>query len=194
MAEVTLEDFATAASTSYSDYPCSAGAYLAPAATLDSRSRTGSSPMVTNRSVPPDTVLPHITYRDVAQASAWLTATLGFTEHYRYGPPGAPSGAQMYLGDAWVMLDAADPSQKTPAELGYGTQSLTVFVADVDLHYNRAKAAGATIVEDLHDTIYGERQYGTRDLDGHHWLFSTHARDVSPTEWGATITTQPPQS
>jgi len=56
--------------------------------------------MVTNRSVPPDTVLPHITYRDIDQASAWLTATLGFTEHYRYGPPGAPSGAQMYLGNA----------------------------------------------------------------------------------------------
>jgi len=59
----------------------------------------------------------------------------GFTEHYRYGRPGAPGGAQMYLGD-------------------------------------------------------GERQYGARDLDGHHWLFATHARDVSPAEWGATITTQ----
>jgi hypothetical protein len=45
-------------------------------------------------------------------------------------------------------------------------------------------------VEDLHETMYGERQYGARDLDGHHWLFSTHARDVSPVEWGATVTTQ----
>jgi uncharacterized glyoxalase superfamily protein PhnB len=89
------------------------------------------------------------------------------------------------------MLDATDPGQKTPAELGYGTQSLTVFVADVNAHYGKAKAAGATIVEDLHETIYGDRQYGTRDLDGHHWLFSAHARDVSPAERGATITTQP---
>jgi uncharacterized glyoxalase superfamily protein PhnB len=147
--------------------------------------------MMTNRSVPADTVLPHLTYRDVAAASAWLSDVFGFIEHYRYGPPDAPSGAQMYLGDAWIMLDAADTGQKTPAELGYGTQSLTVFIPDVDAHYNKAKSAGATIVEDLHETIYGERQYGTRDLDGHHWLFSTHARDVSPTEWGATITTQP---
>jgi uncharacterized glyoxalase superfamily protein PhnB len=147
--------------------------------------------MATNRSVPSDTVLPHITYRDVAQASAWLAAMLGFTEHYRYGPPGAPSGAQMYLGEVWVMLNAAQPGQKVPAELGYGTQSLTVFVGDVNAHYNVAKAAGVTIVEDLHETIYGERQYGIRDLDGHHWLFSTHARDVSPAEWGATTTTSP---
>ena len=150
--------------------------------------------MVTNRSVPADTVLPHVTYRDVATASAWLTATFGFTEHYRYGPPSAPSGAQMYLGEAWIMLDTADPGQHTPAELGYGTQSLTVFVADVDAHYDKARSAGAVIVEDLHETTYGERQYGARDLDGHHWLFSAHARDVSPAEWGATITTQPPQS
>jgi uncharacterized glyoxalase superfamily protein PhnB len=156
--------------------------------------QTGSSLMVTNRSVPADTVLPHLTYRDVAVASAWLAATFGFTEHYRYGPPSAPSGAQMYLDNAWVMLDVADPGQKTPAELGYGTQSLTVFVANVKAHYEKAKSAGAMIVEDLHETIYGERQYGARDLDGHHWLFSAHARDVSPAEWGATITAQPPQS
>jgi uncharacterized glyoxalase superfamily protein PhnB len=144
-----------------------------------------------NRSVPADTVLPHLTYRDVAAASAWLASVFSFTEHYRYGAPDAPSGAQMYLGDAWIMLDAADTGQKTPAELGYGTQSLTIFIPDVDAHFSNAKSAGATIVEDLHETIYGERQYGARDLDGHHWLFSTHARDVSPTEWGATITTQP---
>jgi GNAT superfamily N-acetyltransferase len=75
-------------------------------------------------------------------------------------------------------------------ELGYGTQSLTVFVPDVDAHYQKANSAGATIVEHLHETMYGERQYGARDLDGHHWLFSTHARDVSPIEWGAIITTQ----
>jgi uncharacterized glyoxalase superfamily protein PhnB len=146
--------------------------------------------MVTNRSVPADTVLPHVTYPDVAKASAWLAAAFGFTEHYRYGPPAAPSGAQLHLGDAWVMLEAAEPGQKTPAELGYGTQSLTVFVADVDAHFEKARSAGAMIVEDLHETMYGERQYGARDLDGHHWLFSAHARDVSPAEWGATITTQ----
>ena len=66
-----------------------------------------------------------------------------------------------------------------------------MFVPDVDAHCQKAKSAGATIVEDLHETMYGERQYGARDLDGHHWLFSTHARDVSPADWGATITTQP---
>jgi len=141
-----------------------------------------------NRSVPTDTVLSHIVYQDVADALAWLTTTFGFTEHYRYGEHGGPvSGAQMYLGGTWIMLKRARPGGASPAQLGYGTQSLTVFVDDVDAHFERTKSAGAKIVEELHETIYGERQYGVEDLDGHHWLFSQHARDVSPDEWGATI-------
>jgi uncharacterized glyoxalase superfamily protein PhnB len=144
--------------------------------------------MPTNRSVPSDTVLPHLVYENVADALVWLAATFGFTEHYRYGEPGGPvSGAQMQLGAACIMLHSARPSSATPLRLGYGTQSLTVFVDDVGAHFARTKSAGAKIVEDLHETCYGERQYGVEDLAGHHWLFSEHARDVSPDEWGATL-------
>jgi predicted enzyme related to lactoylglutathione lyase len=141
--------------------------------------------MIENRSVPSDTVLPHVVYQDVDQAIAWLSKTFGFSEHYRYGEP--VSGAQMHLGNAWVMLRSALPGNASPAKLGYGTQSLTVFVDDVEAHFQRAKAAGAKIVEYLHETAYGELQYGAEDLDGHHWLFSRHARDISPDEWGAKV-------
>jgi uncharacterized glyoxalase superfamily protein PhnB len=84
------------------------------------------------------------------------------------------------------MLRTARTGMATPVELGFGTQSLTAFVDDVDAHFQNAKTAGARILEELHETEYGERQYGVEDLDGHHWLFSKHARDVSPEEWGAT--------
>lgn len=141
--------------------------------------------MLKNRSVPADTVLPHIIYQNVADAIAWLTRAFGFIEHYRYGEP--VSGAQMHIGNAWVMLRRARAGSLTPAQVGCETQSLTVFVDDVDAHFERAKSAGAKIVESIHETEYGERQYGAEDLDGHHWLFSRHARDVSPDEWGATI-------
>ena len=93
----------------------------------------------------------------------------------------------MHHGDAWIMLNSARPGRSSPAEVGRQTQSLTVFVDDVDAHFERAKSAGAKIVEDLHETVYGERQYGVEDLEGHHWLFSRHARDVSPDAWGAKI-------
>jgi uncharacterized glyoxalase superfamily protein PhnB len=151
--------------------------------------------VISNRSVPTDILLPHIVYQNVEEAIRWLTKAFGFTEHYRYGEPGGPlSGAQMHLGKAWVMLHRARHGGGSPAQRGYGTQSLTVFVEDVDEHFERAKAAGAKIVEELHETVYGEWQYAAEDLDGHHWLFSRHARNLSPEEWEATISQTAPMA
>ena len=141
--------------------------------------------MMKNRSVPADALLPHVHYRHLVKAIDWLTEVFGFVEHYRYGD--ALSGAQVHLGDAWIMLKAGQPEWLSPAELGYGTQSLTIFVEDVDGHFKRAKAAGAKILEEPHETVYGEWQYAAEDLEGHHWLFSRHARDLSPEEWSATM-------
>lgn len=141
--------------------------------------------MLSNRSVPTNIILPHIVYRDVVVAIAWLNKTFGFVEHYRCGNPA--NGAQMHLGDAWIMLRQPRPGSGSPAQLGYATQSLTVFVEDVEAHFERTKSAGAKIVEHLHETEYGELQYGVEDLDGHHWLFSRHTHDVSPEAWGARL-------
>ena len=138
-----------------------------------------------NRSVPVDTVLPHVHYHNLGEAMAWLTRAFGFLEYYRYGD--GPSGGQMWAGKAAIQVRQARSGEQTPSQLGYGTQSLTVFVDDVDAHYERAKAAGAKIVEEPHETAYGEYQYGVEDLDGHHWLFSRHATDRSPEEWGAVL-------
>jgi uncharacterized glyoxalase superfamily protein PhnB len=141
--------------------------------------------MLRNRSVPVDAVLPHIVYKDLPRALEWLAATFGFVEHYHYGEP--LSGVQVHLGNAWLMLGSAREERRSPSELGYGTQSVTIFVEDVENHYARSSEAGANIVEQLHETIYGELQYGVRDLEGHLWLFSRHARDVDPATWGATV-------
>jgi uncharacterized glyoxalase superfamily protein PhnB len=145
------------------------------------------SSKVSNRSVPVDTLLPHITYEDVGGAVKWLAEAFGFAEHYRYGPPDAPEGAQMHLGDVWIMLNRARAGRTSPRHAGNYTQCLTVFVEDVDAHYEQAKRAGARVVEELQETKYGERQYGAEDHEGHLWIFSRHARDLSPQEWGATV-------
>jgi uncharacterized glyoxalase superfamily protein PhnB len=76
----------------------------------------------------------------VAAAIDWLTETFGFTEHYRYGEPGGPvSGAQMFLGNAWIMLRRARPGSAAPVQVGACTQSLTVFIEDVDSHFQKRK-------------------------------------------------------
>jgi uncharacterized glyoxalase superfamily protein PhnB len=146
--------------------------------------------LLTNRSVPTDVILPHLVYRDVPAAIAWLGWAFGFIEHYRYGSP-ERMGAQLHLGNAWIMVGNARADASGPASAGRWIQTLTVFVEDVEGHFERARRTGAKIVEELHETVYGERQYGVEDLEGNRWLFSRHARDVSPEEWGATIATAP---
>ncbi len=140
---------------------------------------------LTNRSAPAHDVLPHVVYRDLSAAIAWLERAFGFREMYRYG--GGPAGGQMQAGRAIIQVRQARNGQKVPAELGFGTQSLTIFLDDVDGHYAQAKAAGAQILEQPHETEYGEYQYAAEDLDGHPWLFSRHVRDVSPESWGAVV-------
>lgn len=141
--------------------------------------------MIANRSLPTDILLPHVMVRDVEEAIAWYSRVFGFAEHYRYGEP--VSGAQVRVGRGWLMLKRAGMEAQTPRQLGYGTQSLTVFIDDMDGHYAHARAQGAKILEEPHETVYGEWQYAAEDADGHHWLFSRHHRDLSPEAWGATV-------
>jgi uncharacterized glyoxalase superfamily protein PhnB len=138
-----------------------------------------------NRSVPSDSVVPHIVYHDPVEACEWLSRVFGFREYFHYGKP--VSGVQVLFGQVCLMLHRAKEGSFSPAELGYGTQTLTLIVEDVDAHYAKSVAEGARIVEELHETIYGERQYGVEDLAGHRWIFSAHARDADPAEWGATV-------
>jgi PhnB protein len=141
--------------------------------------------VIFNRSVPVDAVLPHLEYPDVEEAVVWLTRAFGFVEHYHYGNP--VSGAQVRAGNAFLMVKRASSEHLLPAQLGYGAQHLTIFLEDVEAHYRRARDAGAHILEEPHETVYGEFQYAARDLAGHHWLFSRHARELSPEAWGATV-------
>ena len=132
-----------------------------------------------NRSVPVDTVLPHLAYTNVDEAVAWLSRVFGFREHYRYGEPGNESGAQVFAGGACIMVHRVKEGQSLCP------QALTIFVEDVEGHHERSKAAGAAILEEPHETVYGEFQYAALDLAGHRWLFSRHARDLAPEDWGA---------
>lgn len=137
-----------------------------------------------NRSVPTNTLIPHLVYHDVSMVCGWLTRVFGFAEHFRYGDP--VSGIQMRLGDAYIMISGPRDGTESPAIVGFNTQLLTIIVDDVDAHYARSKQEDAIIWEDLHETVYGERQYGVKDLDSHRWIFSQHVRDLRPEDWGGT--------
>ncbi|MGH9971819.1 MAG: VOC family protein [Pyrinomonadaceae bacterium] len=65
---------------------------------------------------------------------------------------------------------------RNPKRLGQATQSLYVNVEDVDKHFERAKKAGAKILDEPTDTFYGHRRYGAEDPEGHQWYFANEIR------------------
>jgi PhnB protein len=85
--------------------------------------------------------------------------------------------ASLKLGDATVMLGSPGPDFRNPEALGGATQNLYVDVEDVDRHYERAREAGATIIEEPTDTFYGARRCGAEDPEGHQWYFAEELTD-----------------
>jgi PhnB protein len=126
-------------------------------------------------------VTPYLYYQDVAAALRFLADAFGFHEKLRMpGPDGKVAHAEMTLGDGLVMMGCPGADYRNPKRLGQTTQSLYVYVDDVDAHCARAKKAGAKIVDEPADQFYGDRRYGAAAPEGHHWYFATHVRDVAP--------------
>ena len=136
------------------------------------------------------TITPYLLYEDVAGALDWLARAFGFREHLRLtGEEGYVNHAEMRLGDAAIFLGDPGDQYRNPKRLGQETVGLYVYVDDVDAHCERARAAGAEIVEDPEDQVYGDRRYTAVDLEGHHWFFAQLIADVAPEEWGAEVAT-----
>jgi uncharacterized glyoxalase superfamily protein PhnB len=150
--------------------------------------------MVENRSAALGTVFPTLAYDDVGAAIDWLCSAFGFAERFRYGPPGQPQGAMLTVGAGSVMLTAAreaDPSGEWWARVALRQPradeqscSIGVRVEDVDAHHERARRAGARILNPPETYLYGERQYSVLDLAGHRWNFTQSVADLAPQEWG----------
>ena len=127
-------------------------------------------------------ITPYLLYEDVAGALEWLTRAFGFEEDGQrfHGPDGKVNHAAMKFGDGVIMMGYPGPGYKSPKRLGQATQQLYIYVEDVDTHFDRARKAGATILEEPEDKFYGDRRYGASDPEGHQWYFAQHVRDVAP--------------
>lgn len=126
-------------------------------------------------------ISPYLYYEDVANALAFLSSAFGFEERLRMpGPDGGILHAEMELADGVIMLGGPGADYRSPQRLGGVTQSLYVYVDDVDDHFERARAAKAKILEKPEDQFYGDRRYAAEDPEGHHWFFAQHVRDVAP--------------
>jgi uncharacterized glyoxalase superfamily protein PhnB len=119
-------------------------------------------------------IIPYIFYRDVPAALDFLARAFGFTELMRTGTPSGGMHAEMAFDGQRIMMGQAsrEAGMASVVETEVATQGVFVYLADVDAHYERARAAGARIAKPPQDLPYG-RSYTAHDLDGHPWFFTT---------------------
>ncbi len=129
-------------------------------------------------------VIPMIAYENGPAAMDWLTGAFGFRERVRMlGDGGRLSHGEMEAGAGMIMLATPSPHYHGPkhhreecesaarwSEVPYIIDGVLVYVDDIDRHFERAKAAGATILSPLEQSGEGKR-YRAEDLEGHRWMF-----------------------
>ena len=120
-------------------------------------------------------------YEDAAKAIEWLGRAFGFETRLKVeGDDGGIVHSELVFGEGVVMVASVSrgPRRASPRSLdGANTQSLFVYVDDVEAHCARARGAGAKILSEPKTTDYGEewwvdRGYEAEDLEGHRWYFA----------------------
>src|SRR6266704_356596 len=112
------------------------------------------------------TIVPQVPYENVSAAPSFLERAFGFRE--------IPT----------ARLVSADGGKSG----GIESQYISVYVDDVDAHYQRAVAAGARIANGLRDYVCGDRPYEAHrtyealDPEGHRWRFHQLLREVPQSE------------
>ncbi|HEX2454920.1 MAG TPA: VOC family protein [Vicinamibacterales bacterium] len=136
--------------------------------------------------VPEDfhTITPQLAVNGVGDAIAWYTKALGANELLRNV---APDGvrimhAELLLGDSrFFVVDEFAESMMAPSTLGGTTITLHLYVRDVDTLFDRAVAAGATVLMPVADQFWGDRYGILKDPFGHRWSIASRIEDLSPT-------------
>lgn len=135
-------------------------------------------------------------YRDPKAALQWLERAFGFevstlltdAEGNIAHAEMAYRGANIGVAGEWTVGRTDVPARAlSPSSIGdVVTQFVWVEVdGDIDAHCDRAKAAGARIIEEPKDQFYGARTYRALDLEGHVWNFRQAVREVSQDEMEA---------
>ena len=133
--------------------------------------------MAATTTIEPPCIYPTFRYKDAAKMIDWLEKAFGFTVHAKYMDGGTVSHAQLALGSSMIMLGTArnDEYGKMVGGPGEnGGKSVYVAVDDSDAVYERARAAGAKILEEPTDRDYGSRDFICADPEGNVWSFGTY--------------------
>jgi uncharacterized glyoxalase superfamily protein PhnB len=128
-------------------------------------------------------------YRDAPAAISFLQEAFGFRERdVIANEDGTIAHAELSFGTSILMVGSDREDSVYGRRAGQGW--IYAAVDDPDAHCERARAAGAEIITELHDTDYGSRDYAARDPEGNFWYFGTYrpapqAGEVSPSSAAA---------
>lgn len=127
-------------------------------------------------STKPERIVPVLVYDDIPRAHEFLVEVLGFESGgVRYDGEGRAVHGEVVAAGSTVWLHTVSPDHRmdTPRGKPASHGGLVVLVADVDAHFEHARAAGAKIESEPSDQEYGQREYGVSDPEGHRWWFAT---------------------
>jgi PhnB protein len=123
------------------------------------------------------TVTANIIVDDAASAIAFLKRAFGATERYRLTMSnGKIAHCELALGDSVVNL--GESMEGFPAH-GLVAQ---IYVENSDALFDRAVAAGASVVMPITDMFFGSREGRVSDPFGNIWTIATLKERVSPAE------------
>jgi uncharacterized glyoxalase superfamily protein PhnB len=141
-----------------------------------------------------------ISYVDPNAAFVWLEKAFGFEPlMVLLDENDKIAHSEMTFGEGLIMVGSEwSENHRSPKNLsGKNTQSVHVQLArgeDIDAHCNRARKAGADIVQEPDDQFYGDRTYRARDPEGHIWTFGVTVQDMTAADWdkasGGSLRTQ----
>jgi uncharacterized glyoxalase superfamily protein PhnB len=133
------------------------------------------------------TIVPQVPYQDIRAALEFLERAFGFREipsSRVEDADGAIGHAMVEFGDGLIGIGGqGGHGAMSPKSGGIESQYISVYVDDVDAHYERARSAGARIANGLRDQFWGDRTYEALDLEGHRWRFHQWMREVPQSEW-----------
>jgi PhnB protein len=119
---------------------------------------------------PKTTIAPMLSVRRGAKAIEFYKAAFGAGELFRLDTESGEVVTQLSVGAAefWVADESPEHQNFSPESLGGASVRMVMIVDDPDAAFDRAVAAGATVVRPV------SKQYGWRlgrivDPFGHHW-------------------------
>jgi MerR family transcriptional regulator, thiopeptide resistance regulator len=114
-------------------------------------------------------------YDDVAAAHDYIVQVFGLTSGQIWkSDEGFTEYGEVRAGQQVIGLHpAGGTTYRSPRSVDAVTGVTAIFVDDVDAHYARTLAAGATIVSEPVDRPYGIREYGASDPEGQIWWFQS---------------------